>query len=143
MASGATGAIAIKVLAANTFSLKPNESMSVLLRSFRYPDYGAACRQRSLVKHITTDPAGNLTFAGCTGDGAVECKVGCDEAFGQVRRRRIADLDGFDRIVVVEDTAIPTIAAIYARAPLDTLKAWQAFHLAGCWVRIHADGSYV
>ena len=46
------------------------------------------------------------------------------------RLLRSADLDGFDRIVVVEDTAIPTIAAIYARAPLDTLKAWQAFHLA-------------
>ena len=28
------------------------------------------------------------------------------------RLLRSADLDGFDRIVVVEDTAIPTIAAI-------------------------------
>ena len=41
-----------------------------------------------------------------------------------------ADLDGVDRVVVVENTAIPKIAAVYARTSLDTLKAWQAFHLA-------------
>jgi putative endopeptidase len=41
-----------------------------------------------------------------------------------------ADLGGVDHVVVVENTAIPKIAAIYARAPLDTLKAWEAFHLA-------------
>ena len=41
-----------------------------------------------------------------------------------------ADLDGLDRVVVAENTAIPKIAAVYARTPLDTLKAWQAFHLA-------------
>jgi putative endopeptidase len=41
-----------------------------------------------------------------------------------------ADLDGLDRVVVLENTAIPKIAAVYARTPLDTLKAWQAFHLA-------------
>jgi len=41
-----------------------------------------------------------------------------------------AELGGLDRVVVEENTAIPKIAALYARAPLDTLKAWQAFHLA-------------
>src|SRR5215468_2553383 len=41
-----------------------------------------------------------------------------------------ADLGGVDRVVVVENTAIPKIAAIFATTPLDTLKAWQAFHLA-------------
>ncbi len=41
-----------------------------------------------------------------------------------------ADLGGLDRVVVVESTAIPKIAAVYARTPLDTLKAWLAFHLA-------------
>jgi putative endopeptidase len=41
-----------------------------------------------------------------------------------------ADLAGVDRVVVVENTAIPKIAAVYARTPLDTLKAWLAFHLA-------------
>jgi len=41
-----------------------------------------------------------------------------------------ADLDGVNRVVVVENTAIPEIAAAYARTPLDTLKAWLAFHLA-------------
>src|SRR5215468_8263019 len=41
-----------------------------------------------------------------------------------------ADLGGVDRVVVVENTAIPKIAAVYARTPVDTLKAWQAFHLA-------------
>ena len=41
-----------------------------------------------------------------------------------------ADLGGLDHVVVVENTAIPKIAAVYARTPVDTLKAWQAFHLA-------------
>jgi putative endopeptidase len=41
-----------------------------------------------------------------------------------------ADLNDLDRVVVVENTAIPKIAAIFGRTPLDTLKAWQAFHLA-------------
>src|SRR6266852_565001 len=41
-----------------------------------------------------------------------------------------ADLGGLDRVVVAENTAIPKIAAVYARTPLDTLKAWLAFHLA-------------
>jgi len=41
-----------------------------------------------------------------------------------------ADLGGLDHVVVAESTAIPKIAAVYARTPLDTLKAWLAFHLA-------------
>jgi putative endopeptidase len=41
-----------------------------------------------------------------------------------------ADLGRLDHVVVVENTAIPKIAAVYARTPVDTLKAWQAFHLA-------------
>jgi putative endopeptidase len=40
-----------------------------------------------------------------------------------------AGLGNLDQVIVVENTAIPKIAAIYARTPLDTLKAWQAFHL--------------
>jgi putative endopeptidase len=40
-----------------------------------------------------------------------------------------ADLGGLDRVVLVENTAIAKIAAVYARTPMDTLKAWQAFHL--------------
>jgi putative endopeptidase len=41
-----------------------------------------------------------------------------------------ADLGHLQHVVVVEKTAVPKIAAIYARTPLRTLKAWQAFHLA-------------
>jgi putative endopeptidase len=41
-----------------------------------------------------------------------------------------SDLSGLDRVIVVESTAIPKIAAVYAHTPVDTLKAWQAFHLA-------------
>jgi putative endopeptidase len=41
-----------------------------------------------------------------------------------------ADLAALDHVVVVENTAIPKIAAAFARTPLDTLKAWQAFHIA-------------
>jgi putative endopeptidase len=40
-----------------------------------------------------------------------------------------ADLRNLDQVIVVENTAIPKIAAVYARTQLDTLKAWQAFHL--------------
>ncbi|MEI9996873.1 MAG: M13-type metalloendopeptidase [Rhizomicrobium sp.] len=49
------------------------------------------------------------------------------------------DWDGFfasaglgapDKIVVVEKTAIPKIAALFAAADLDTLKAWMAFNIA-------------
>ena len=41
-----------------------------------------------------------------------------------------AALPGLDRIVVGEKTAVPKIADLYAQAPLTTLKAWAAFHLA-------------
>jgi putative endopeptidase len=33
------------------------------------------------------------------------------------------------KVVVAEKTAFPKIAAVFADTPLDTLKAWQAFHL--------------
>jgi putative endopeptidase len=39
-----------------------------------------------------------------------------------------ADLGHLQHVVVVEKTAVPKIAAIYACTPLRTLKAWQAFH---------------
>jgi len=35
-----------------------------------------------------------------------------------------------ERIIVTTNTAFPKIAKIYADTPLETLKAWQAFHLA-------------
>jgi putative endopeptidase len=35
-----------------------------------------------------------------------------------------------EQLIVTQDTAVPKVAAIYAGTPLDTLKAWQAFHLA-------------
>jgi putative endopeptidase len=41
-----------------------------------------------------------------------------------------AALPGLDRIVVGETTAVPKIAALYETAPMATLKAWAAFHLA-------------
>ena len=37
--------------------------------------------------------------------------------------------DTLERIIVSSDTAIPKAASLYAATPLDTLKAWQAFHL--------------
>jgi putative endopeptidase len=40
-----------------------------------------------------------------------------------------ADLKGVNRVVVQENTAFPKIAAIYAAAPVETLKAWTAFSL--------------
>jgi putative endopeptidase len=35
-----------------------------------------------------------------------------------------------NRAIVAENTAIKAIAAFYAKAPMDTLKAWEAFHVA-------------
>jgi putative endopeptidase len=40
-----------------------------------------------------------------------------------------AGLGGTQRIVTGDNTAFPKVAAIFAATPLDTLKAWQAFHL--------------
>jgi putative endopeptidase len=41
-----------------------------------------------------------------------------------------AQLAKVDRVVLQENTAIPKIAAVFARTPLVTLKAWQAFSIA-------------
>jgi putative endopeptidase len=41
-----------------------------------------------------------------------------------------AKLGDLKRIIVAEKSAFPKLAAIYAQTPLDTLKAWQAFHVA-------------
>ena len=40
------------------------------------------------------------------------------------------DLPKLERIIVTTDTAFPKVAKVYADTPLDTLKAWQAFHVA-------------
>ncbi len=40
---------------------------------------------------------------------------------------RSADLGGIKRIVIAESTAIPKIAALFARTPVSTLQAWEAF----------------
>jgi putative endopeptidase len=40
-----------------------------------------------------------------------------------------AELGGRDPVVLEANTAFPKVAAIYAQTPIDTLKAWQAFHL--------------
>nr|MEA2796958.1 putative endopeptidase [Phenylobacterium sp.] len=41
-----------------------------------------------------------------------------------------AELPGVQRVVVTTNTAFPKFAKIYADTPLETLKAWQAFHVA-------------
>jgi len=41
-----------------------------------------------------------------------------------------ADLGSINRIVLNANTAFPKFTAIYAATPIETLKAWQAFHLA-------------
>ncbi|HYU25478.1 MAG TPA: M13-type metalloendopeptidase [Thermoanaerobaculia bacterium] len=40
-----------------------------------------------------------------------------------------AGIDKADRAVVRQNTALPKIARIYAATPVDTLKAWEAFHV--------------
>ena len=41
-----------------------------------------------------------------------------------------AGLGAVDRVIAEENTAIPKIAAIYAKTPVPVLQAWLAFHLA-------------
>ncbi len=41
-----------------------------------------------------------------------------------------AQLGSLERIIVTEKSAVPKLAAIYGRAPVETLKAWQAVHVA-------------
>jgi putative endopeptidase len=41
-----------------------------------------------------------------------------------------AGLSKINRVIVAEKTAFPKLAAIYGTAPLETIKAWQAFHIA-------------
>ena len=50
--------------------------------------------------------------------------------FNWARYMQAMDLGGVRRVVVAENTAFPKIAALYAAAPVDTLKAWMAFNLA-------------
>jgi putative endopeptidase len=40
-----------------------------------------------------------------------------------------AGLGSLDRVIVAEKSAFPKIAAIYAKTPLETLKAWEAFQV--------------
>ena len=40
-----------------------------------------------------------------------------------------AGVDKVDRYVVRQNTAFPKIAQIFANTPVDTLKAWEAFHI--------------
>jgi putative endopeptidase len=40
------------------------------------------------------------------------------------------ELPPIDRVIVTTNTAFPKFAKIYADAPLETLKAWQAYHVA-------------
>ena len=41
-----------------------------------------------------------------------------------------AQMKSLPRVVVQEKSAFPKIVAIYGKAPLDTIRAWQAFHIA-------------
>ncbi|HEY1960783.1 MAG TPA: M13-type metalloendopeptidase [Rhizomicrobium sp.] len=41
-----------------------------------------------------------------------------------------ADLSKVSRLIVAEKSAFPKLAAIYAKTPVETLRAWTAFHIA-------------
>jgi putative endopeptidase len=41
-----------------------------------------------------------------------------------------AGLGKADRVIVAEKTAFPKLAALYAATPVDTIRAWHAFHIA-------------
>jgi putative endopeptidase len=41
-----------------------------------------------------------------------------------------AELGDVDRVVLNEKSAFPRLAAVYAKTPVATIKAWEAFHIA-------------
>jgi putative endopeptidase len=41
-----------------------------------------------------------------------------------------AGLPGVTRVIVAEKSAFPKLAAVYAKTPLPTIRAWHAFHIA-------------
>jgi putative endopeptidase len=41
-----------------------------------------------------------------------------------------ANLSKVTRVVVAEKSAFPKLAAVYAKTPIDTIRAWHAFHIA-------------
>lgn len=41
-----------------------------------------------------------------------------------------AGLSRVERVIVAEKTAFPKLAAIYAQTPVETIRAWSAFHIA-------------
>ncbi|MBV8687836.1 MAG: M13 family metallopeptidase [Alphaproteobacteria bacterium] len=41
-----------------------------------------------------------------------------------------AGAPAFERIIVSQDSAVPKVAKLFAETPLDTLKAWEAYHTA-------------
>jgi putative endopeptidase len=41
-----------------------------------------------------------------------------------------ANLSKVTRVIVAEKSAFPKLAGVYAKTPLDTIRAWQAFHIA-------------
>ena len=49
--------------------------------------------------------------------------------FAWDRYLRASELGGAPTVVATTNTSLPKIAAIFAATPLDTLKAWQAFHV--------------
>jgi putative endopeptidase len=46
---------------------------------------------------------------------------------GYLLAQRVPDMD---RLVVAEKSAFPKIVAVFSSAPIETLQAWQAFHVA-------------
>lgn len=58
-----------------------------------------------------------------------------------------AGLGNLNKLVVLSNTSVPKIAAIYASTPLNTLKAWEAFrtvdnaapYMAGPFIKAHFD----
>jgi len=41
-----------------------------------------------------------------------------------------ANLSSLKRVIVAEKSAFPKLAAVYAKTPIDTIRAWHAFHIA-------------
>ena len=50
--------------------------------------------------------------------------------FGWERFLAETKMSKLDRVIVAEKSAFPKIVAIYASIPVDTIRAWQAFHIA-------------
>jgi putative endopeptidase len=107
--------------------------VATLLRLVNWPD--AAARAKSVVDFETQVAAASWTKAQQRDVLASYNPMSIDQlskwapGFPWSAFFANAEIKHLSRVVIQEKSAFPQIAAIYAKAPLDTIRAWHAFHI--------------